>query len=460
MSEVAAPRIRRRMLLRIALYGFSLLALCTFAFIAVYMTMIRPSADRERIGRLTRAVDAAFESRNAPQVLAAQARALGHEPFIRMTVYANDGSMLLTNVRPPLPPAEPASLARLQPNMDEPPVDAHHQMLIGAYENGERIGYAVFVWHSPAFRTNAALFALGVMLALLAVFSFVFARRLAAPLEQLSAAVIAFGAGDTEARVNSKRNDELGDLGRSFDKMADRVSAMLRTERELLGNVSHELRTPIARMRTVLEIIEEGDAERARRGMSEIAEDLGELERLVEDVLTAVRLDLAAGRAPKELPPLRTELIDLNEIAEQAVSKLRSQTPSCNVILRKSNAEAMVEADRALLRRAMDNLLDNARKYSPKSSTIEVTLPTANGHAEFEVADRGIGVDEADRAQLFTPFFRGERSRTRAAGGVGLGLVLTRRIVEAHQGTIEIKPREGGGTIAVFKIPTVVVDRA
>ncbi|MBK8171324.1 MAG: HAMP domain-containing histidine kinase [Sandaracinaceae bacterium] len=442
------------MLLRIALYGFSLLFLCTTAFMTVYLTMVQPGLERERIGRLTRAMDAAFESRQMPVVLAAQTRALHHEPFIRMSVYAADGSLLLTNEDPPLAPAHADEIARMRATNEAQPMNTEGRMMVGAYDGSAYLGYAVYVWRSPPFRTNATFLALAAMLGVLAIFSFVFARRLAAPLEELSDAVNAFGAGDTAARVRSTRNDELGDLARSFDGMADRVAGMLKTERELLANVSHELRTPIARMRTVLEIIEEGDAARARRGMVEIAEDLGELERLVADVLMAARLDLAAGRTPKDLPPLRTERIDAHSIAEQAVARLRVQDPKRTVVLTESTSKALVEADRALLRRAMDNLLDNARKYSPTTTAIDVSLREQDGQVAFEVADRGMGITESDRAQLFTPFFRGDKSRSRAAGGVGLGLVLTRRIVEAHQGTIEIRPRDGGGTVAAFQIPS------
>lgn len=442
------------MLLRIALYGFSLLALCAGAFMSVYWTMIVPGLERERLGRLKRAMYAAFESIDEPGVLAAQQRALRHEPFISLTVYRNDGQVLVTNHNPVLPPAAANDIEQLRPDPEQLPIDEGGRMLVGAFApDGHRLGYAVFVWRSPPFRTTAALFALALMLAVLLVASFIFARRLASPLEQLSATVVAFGAGNTAARVQSTRNDEFGDLGRSFDKMADRVSAMLNTERELLANVSHELRTPMARMRTVLEIIEEGDAERARRGMTEIAEDLAELERLVEDVLTAVRLDLEAGRAPKEMPLLHTEVVDVRDVAEQAVSKIRSQSPARMIHLHPLRESANIEADKNLLRRAMDNLLDNARKYSPGTQPIDVRLHAIDNAVEFIVEDRGVGISESDRAMLFTPFFRGDRSRTRSAGGVGLGLVLTRRIAEAHHGTVDLAPRDGGGTVATMRLP-------
>lgn len=445
------------MLLRIALFGFSLLALCTTAFMSVYLTMIRPSLDRERLGRLKRAMYAALESVDEPEVIAAQQRALRHEPFMSLTVYKSDGEMLVTNHNPPLRPATPEDISLLRPDPEQLPIDEHGRMLVGAFApDGHRLGYAVFVWRSPPFRTNAALYALASMLAVLVVVSVVFARRLASPLVQLSDAVVSFGAGNKAARIEGKRSDEFGELARSFNKMAERVTAMLNTERELLANVSHELRTPMARMRTVLEIIEEGDAERARQGISEIAEDLSELERLVEDVLTAVRLDLAAGRAPKEMPLLRTEVIDVRDVAEQAVAKFRAQTPSRTVQVHPLNASAKIDADKSLLRRAMDNLLDNARKYSPVTEPIDVRLRAIHDSVEFVVEDRGVGISEADRAMLFTPFFRGERSRTRSSGGVGLGLVLTRRIAEAHGGTVDLSPREGGGTVATMRLPLAI----
>jgi signal transduction histidine kinase len=114
---------------------------------------------------------------------------------------------------------------------------------------------------------------------------------------------------------------------------------------------------------------------------------------------------------------------------------------------------ASLTADRALLRRAIDNLLDNAQKYSDPDAPVRLCARVESGAAVIEVEDRGAGIPEEDLPNLFRPFFRGDRSRTRATGGVGLGLVLARRIVEAHGGRLEIESRVGEGTTARIALP-------
>ena len=116
----------------------------------------------------------------------------------------------------------------------------------------------------------------------------------------------------------------------------------------------------------------------------------------------------------------------------------------------------VVSADRALLRRVLDNLIDNARKYSDEGQLITVRARAAEDGLEVEVRDRGIGVEPADLPRLFTPFFRTDRSRARGSGGVGLGLTLARRIVEAHGGTIAFESQIGIGSTVRIRLPAHV----
>src|SRR5262249_22481855 len=137
----------------------------------------------------------------------------------------------------------------------------------------------------------------------------------------------AFGGGDLRARVGEARRDELGDVARAFDEMADRVTDLLRAEKELLASVSHELRTPLARIRVALDLAAEGDAEEAREALADIAGDLDELERLISDVLTAARLDLGDGSSARGVPPLRREPIDVADLLAHAGSRFRAAHP-------------------------------------------------------------------------------------------------------------------------------------
>jgi signal transduction histidine kinase len=296
------------------------------------------------------------------------------------------------------------------------------------------------------FQVTRIALVIGAVLLALAIASVPLARGVTAPLERLTGAVRRLGEGDLSARAGLCGGGEVGDLGRAFDEMAGRLERLVRAERELLANVSHELRTPLARIRVALELAAEGDQARARRYLSEIGADLSELERMVSDVLQAARLDQAGGDLP-----LRRQPVDLATLLTEAAARFREQRPGRVLAMR--GADAALDADPALLRRALDNLLDNAAKYSGEETEVALEARRDVGAVVIEVRDRGIGIEPADLPRLFTPFFRTDRSRTRATGGVGLGLALARRIVEAHGGTIEVESVPDQGTTFRLRLP-------
>jgi two-component system, OmpR family, sensor kinase len=288
----------------------------------------------------------------------------------------------------------------------------------------------------------AGVAVLGIML----VASILFARSLVRPLQRLEATALAFGKGEQNARTGLDRNDELGAAARAFDDMADRTTTLMRSERELMANVSHELRTPLARMRVALDLAAEGDAQTAREVTTEIDRDVTELESLIDAVLTSMRLDLSASL-------LRREPIAPDELARRAQERARSIAPDHEVRVTAPHGMRAIDVDPVLVRRVLDNLLDNARKYSEKAGPIELRVRETATAAVFEVEDRGIGIAAADLERIFTPFFRADRSRQRGTGGVGLGLSLAHKIVTAHGGTIDVASTEGHGTVFRVELP-------
>jgi signal transduction histidine kinase len=277
--------------------------------------------------------------------------------------------------------------------------------------------------------------------------AFLTARWIARPLTHLSHMATSLGRGDLGVRSEFKRNDELGDVARAFDEMAERIQRLLQTEKELLANVAHELRTPLARIRVALEIAGEGDAEAARASLAEIAVDLAELEALISDVLTAARFELAEGVAPSSGFALRLQRLTPRTVAERAAELFRGRHPQRPLSSDFSDLSQPIEADPVLLRRVLDNLLENAHKYSPDpDSEVALSVSERAGQACFEVRDQGMGISDEDLPRIFSAFFRGERSRSRGTGGVGLGLTLAKRIIEAHGGRIEVESAVGRGS--------------
>lgn len=291
------------------------------------------------------------------------------------------------------------------------------------------------------------------VLVVVGVSSWLLARTLTGPLRQLSIAARAFGEGDLKARAAVARRDELGEVARAFDEMADRVTELLRAEKELLANVSHELRTPLARIRVALDLAAEGDAEVARASLADIAGDLDELERLISDVLTAARLDLADGASPAGIPPLRREQVDVAGLLDQSVSRFRAAHPERALHVDMAADLPVVDGDPVLLRRVVDNLLENAHKYTERDEDPVELVARGGEGVSIDVIDRGIGIAADDLARVFRPFFRADRSRTRKTGGLGLGLALAKRIVDAHGGTIALTSVPNEGTRAQVTLP-------
>lgn len=280
------------------------------------------------------------------------------------------------------------------------------------------------------------------------------ARWIVRPIDRLARAARALGRGDLAARSRLDRTDEIGELGHRFDEMADRIENLMRSEKELFANVAHELRTPLARIGVALDLAGEGDAEAARASLNEIAVDVGELETIVDDILSAMRFEIASGKGAVAQLPLRKAHVTPGSIVTAAVERQRVRHPGRTLAVEVGADLPMLDVDPMLVRRVLDNLLENAHKYTPDPArTTSIAARSDGARVVFEVVDRGAGIGAEDLPHVFTAFFRGEKSRSRETGGVGLGLTLAKRIVEAHHGTIEAESSAGAGTTMRVSLP-------
>ena len=259
-------------------------------------------------------------------------------------------------------------------------------------------------------------------------------RRLTRRLEALKRGVEAFGAGHLQQRVAEDGRDEVAALGASFNQAASRIEALLRSHQSLLANASHELRSPLARLKMAVSMIEDATPGQREDLRHEIDTNIGELDALVEEVLLASRLDAS-------LTLDLDESVELLALAAEEASRVQAGVQGDNL---------RVKGDERLLRRALRNLLENARRYG--GSQVEVNVEGRGSQVEVKVCDRGPGVPEAFRERIFEPFFRlpGHAERE---GGVGLGLALVRQIAERHGGSVRCEPREGGGSCFTLALP-------
>jgi len=439
-----------RLFWRVYLNGIVLLLLVAAALAVVGAALGRGQWARNPERLAAYVAEHLGEARSDPERLAAELSRVREALAVEVAVYRDDGGLLAASDASPPPPLDPAERARLAAG---PLLEPGRHWSVAARLPGAPPAYLVMAGglHPPSFTRPAAF--LAAVLFALALASIPLARGIAAPLERLTAAARALGSGDLSARSGIARGDEVGELSRAFDEMAERLERLVRSEKELLANVSHELRTPLARIRVAVELAAEGDLDRAHRYLGEMAADLGELGRLVDDILTAARLDLAAGKSASAELPLRREPVDSSDLVARAADRFRATHPDRPLDLDAGGPLPALDGDPALLRRVLENLLDNAHKYSEPGTPVALSARAEGGALVVEVRDRGIGIDAADLPRLFTPFFRTDRSRARGTGGVGLGLALARRIVEAHGGHIAAESVPGQGTVVRFSVP-------
>ncbi len=455
-------RPQRRLFWRIFLHGLGLILAVTVSVAVTFWVSNEEPRWREMGERLaTRIAGLIDPSAKTQPALERRLQDVAYVAQTGLAVYTAEGESL-ASAGTPIPRALSPEMLR---ELGESRIFHLGRRGVGAIPlpgNDHRGTYLLISLTGPASHDHGRLITvLAVVTLVVALLSIPLARGIARPLEQLTATARRLGAGDLGARTGIERRDEVGTLARTIDEMAARLAARLRAEKELLANISHEIRTPLTRIDLALELLgEEGaTADEVKEQLAGLADDTGELERLVDDVLTAARLELAAAEGDNRASlqtaglTLRRETIDLGLLAKDAVIRFQELHPHREVRLEMADTLPEILADSALIRRIFANLLNNADKYSPQERPVELTLDSGEGRIDVRVSDRGIGVASEDLPHLFEPFFRTDRSRSRAAGGTGLGLTLCKRIVEAHGGGIEARARDGGGLEIQFWLP-------
>ncbi len=287
---------------------------------------------------------------------------------------------------------------------------------------------------------------LGLLFVGVAAGAYPVVRRLTRRLEALKQGVESFGAGDLKRRVDGGGSDEVASVARSFNAAAERIEGLLRSSQSLLANASHELRSPLARMKMAVSMLDDTlPADRRDALLREIHTNIGELDALVEEVLLASKLDVQSGL------DLKHEHVDLRGMLIEEAARVGAAVPP--------GAPVMVSADDRLLRRALRNLLENARRYGGGTIDVDLASASAGGipgsttvSTTVRISDRGAGVPADMREPIFEPFFRMPGHAERE-GGVGLGLSLVRQIARRHGGSVHVEPREGGGSVFVLTFP-------
>ena len=309
---------------------------------------------------------------------------------------------------------------------------------VGAFRPGARI---------LLFRWVLAILISGLICGLLT-------RSLTGPILRLRGAATQLATGDLSARAGAaviSRRDEIGDLGRDFNRMAGRIEELITSERQLIRDISHELRSPLARLNVALGLVRRRADEEIVPALDRIEREAETLNEMIGRLLALAKMD-AASEPPDPIPIELHNMVA--EVAADAAFEAQERGTSVQVV---SSVDCTVVGSGELLHSAIENVVRNAIRYSKPGAPVEIRLScgqaAAGRIAEISVRDHGPGVPEDELANLFRPFYREADARERDTGGIGLGLAITYRAVELHRGTVSAKNAPGGGLLVTVSLP-------
>lgn len=291
--------------------------------------------------------------------------------------------------------------------------------------------------------------------------SYILSRLVTRALTGLKEAAESLASGRLEARADGamlKREDEIGDLSRSFNHMADSLTGLLANERRLIRDISHEIRSPLARLRMAVTLCERKVTSPAPLEsvpyLEQMDKDIQFLDDLVGELLEQSRLD-GLNSSSGEAALYGRQEVDLRGLVDEAVRSFSPWAVSEQLSIDKQlPAEAVIiNGTSQLLRRIIDNLIKNALHYTKPRTAVSVRLAAGPEGAILEIADQGPGLSAEHLAGIFRPFYRVDDSRSRASGGFGLGLAIVRQAAELHGGTVTAENRSEGGLRVRVTLP-------
>jgi two-component system, OmpR family, sensor histidine kinase CpxA len=278
----------------------------------------------------------------------------------------------------------------------------------------------------------------------------ILARHIASPIRTLQVAAARIANGDLSVRTMpgiAPRNDELAKLARDFDRMAERIQALLDKQKELLGDISHELRTPLTRLNVSLELLRHGDNDALERMQT----DINRLDQLIGQVLTLTRLQVVKGG--------RISLsVNLKSIVEAVAEDARfeGQKDGKSVVIARAD-DCTLAGDPALLRSCIENVVRNAVRHTKENTEVMISLHKVDAAgaswARMTISDHGNGVPPQSLSRLFEPFYRVSDAGDSRAEGSGLGLAIAQRVALLYGGLITARNLDTDGLEIKIELP-------
>lgn len=283
------------------------------------------------------------------------------------------------------------------------------------------------------------------------ILGLIISRSLTKPIANISTAAHKFAEGDYNSRTTATGNDEIGNLGRTFNSMADSLAQIEENRRNFLANVSHELRTPVTSIQALSETILDGLApkpEQQQRYLNTIVQESKRLSRLISDLLDLSQLEA------DELSIVIGQL-NLKTWIPAEIDKIQPLLMQKQLTLHMNIPETIpiVLGDPDRVAQVFINLISNAIRHAPEQSILKISLYLVKQQVAVEIADQGPGISLTDLPYIWDRFYRGDPSRARNHGGTGLGLAITKKLVHAMNGDIMVHSIPGTGATFTFTLP-------
>ena len=283
--------------------------------------------------------------------------------------------------------------------------------------------------------------------ALASLIGILFARCLVRPINRITKTAQEIKEGNLSARVNLDGKDEIAELAKTFDAMAESVESNQELERRLTTDVAHELRTPLMAIQSTVEAIMDGVFEADEERLNTIDAEVQRLSRLVDAILKLSRLESRST-------PMNEEVVDVGDLIRPLVMSHEAFVNDAGLTLEyDAEPDVIVYGDRDMLRQATANLISNAVRYTPAPGKITVSVKRGDVMAAIAVRDTGIGLSPEERRMVFKRFWRAEESRQRQSGGLGVGLAVVKEIVDRHGGWVQVEGKKGEGACFTIHVP-------
>lgn len=277
------------------------------------------------------------------------------------------------------------------------------------------------------------------------------AWHLTSPIRRLRAATQRLATGDLSSRVDigdTGRGDEIADLVRDFNRMAERIERLVTAQKQLVRDISHELRSPLARLSVALGLARREAVPSTISALDRIERETERLNEMIGELLTLSLLESGSEHFEKTF-------FDLTELVEEVTRDADFEAAGSNRSVRFQPGEpVMVPGNREMVRRALENVVRNGVRYTEQGTAVEVRMNREDSEwAVLSVRDHGPGLPEEALTEIFSPFYRHAEARDRQSGGTGIGLAITERAVHLHSGEVRASNAAGGGLLVTIRLP-------